>query len=457
MNDNITFLDRLRFLFGRPLPTKEELTISSQVDDSSGWVSTSGHDYDPSKIQEIYQDALQAWRKNPIAWRIIAITTDYVVGDHISISSSNRQLNKFISTFWDHPKNLLDNKLHLVCDELSRAGDVFIVLTRNQYDGMSYIRFVTKDKILKIITAENDYETELSYIEQLPNGQTKEWYSPFHPSAETSQSIVLHYSINRPLGALFGESDLTTMIPWLQRYSRMLEDRVRLHWAVRAFLWIVTVPSAKIKEKVEQYRTPPEAGSIIVKDVGEEWNVITPTLRGSDASYDLRAVRGMIDAGSSYPPHWRGESGDANLATATAMQGPTERHLLRRQKYFVWMIEDIIFYAYQRYLNIRNRTISSQDYQSLFNVSMPDISRSDNESLARSSRDFSTGLLNLFNQMPGNSETFNKLALSLFFKFAAEPQSQDTIDQIFSEIKSNPRDIYGNEETTSTIGEIEID
>ncbi len=26
-----------------------------------------------------------------------------------------------------------------------------------------------------------------------------------------------------------GKSDLTTMLPWLQWYSRMLEDRVRLH------------------------------------------------------------------------------------------------------------------------------------------------------------------------------------------------------------------------------------
>ena len=66
---------------------------------------------------------------------------------------------------------------------------------------------------------------------------------------------MLHYAVNRPLGALLGESDLTTMLPWLQRYSRMLEDRVRLHWAMRAFLWMVTVPANKVREKQEQYRT----------------------------------------------------------------------------------------------------------------------------------------------------------------------------------------------------------
>jgi hypothetical protein len=42
-------------------------------------------------------------------------------------------------------------------------------------------------------------------------------------------------------------------------------------------------------------------------------------MHGADAEHDLRAVRGMVDADSGYPPHWRGEAADANLATATAM------------------------------------------------------------------------------------------------------------------------------------------
>jgi hypothetical protein len=122
----------------------------------------------------------------------------------------------------------------------------------------------------------------------------------------------------------------------------MLEDRVRLHWAIRAFLWIVTVPAEKVKEKREQYKTPPESGSVVVKDPSESWEPVTPLLRGADAEPDLRAVRCMVDAGSGYPAHWRGEAGDANLATANAMQDPMEKHLLRRQQYFCHMLCDIL-------------------------------------------------------------------------------------------------------------------
>jgi hypothetical protein len=323
--------------------------IHVKVDDSLGWTSLFArpNDNKTARVQELYANALEAWRKNPIAWRIIAITTDYVVGDAIAITSPYRPLNQYIRLFWHHPKNRLDLRLEAMCDELSRAGDLFVALFLNPEDGMSYIRFVAKDRILRIETSPNDWECVLAYAEVGENGGAREWLSPQHPGASEALAIMLHYAVNRPLGALMGEGDLTSMIPWLQRYSRILEDRVRLHWAMRAFLWMVTVPANKIREKQEQYRTPPDAGSIIVKDETESSQAVAPQVHGADAQHDLRAVRGMIDAGSGYPPHWRGEAADANLATATAMQAPTERHLRRRQQYFSFILMDILFQAYQ--------------------------------------------------------------------------------------------------------------
>ena len=328
----------------------------------------------------------------------------------------------------------MDLRLEAMSDELARAGDIFVLLFRNDQDGMSYLRFVTKDRITQIDTAENDWETELAYYETRDNSEPVIWYSPNHESSASADAIMLHYSTNRPLGALLGESDLTTMIPWLLRYSRMLEDRVRLHWAVRAFLWLVTVPSNKIDAKREQYRVPPDSGSIIVKDESETWDVASPALHGSDASHDLKAVRGMIDAGSGYPPHWRGESGEANLATATAMQAPTERHLMRRQKYFTFLLQDILFHAYQRSVQVgRSRKLPTSDYNKLFSISAPDISRSDNEALARSAKDITQGMQVLAAQLPGQSETFTKQLLRIVFKFAGEPQTEDVIESIYQE------------------------
>jgi hypothetical protein len=444
MNNKKTWRTRLaEIIAGKKI--SELSTVTAKVDDSTGWgnLSERPHDYDLAKMQEIYQDALTAWRKNPIAWRIINITTDYVVGDRIKITSNNRALNKYISTFWNHNKNQMDLRLESMCDELARSGDLFVLLFRNPEDGTSYIRFVTKDRITKIETAKNDWELELSYTEQgMVNTEDKTWLSPENPAAADANAIMLHYAVNKPTGALMGESDIVTMIPWLQRYSRMLEDRVRLHWAIRSFLWIVTVPTNKVKEKIEQYRSAPDSGSVIVKDESETWAAVTPTVHGQDSEPDLRAVRQMIDAGSGYPPHWRGEAADANLATAQAMQAPTEKHLKRRQLYFVYLLEDILYHGYQRAAEAgKTRRLPTADYSELFHVTTTDITQEDNTRLAIAANNLSQAFTFLSkNKVSLESPTLFKTILELLFKIAGEAIPEATINEIMDEIKNNPNE-----------------
>lgn len=425
---------------------KEALAkVASRVDDSTGWGSPSElrHDYDRSTIEKLYSDALLAWRKNPIAYRIISITTDFVVGEKITIQSPYKVLNDYIRRFWHHPKNRMAYRLNSMCDELSRAGDLFIALFRNDQDGMHYIRFVTKDQIKKINTAPKDWETELSYEESELIEDPRVWLSPHHPDSLNTSAVMLHHSINRPIGALLGESDLTTMLPWLQRYSRMLEDRVRLHWAIRAFLWIVTVPPDKLKEKREQYKTPPDSGSVIVKDSTETWEPVSPTLRGADAQHDLMAVRSMVDAGSGYPAHWRGEAGGANRATAQAMQDPTEKHLLRRQAYFCHILCDILYHSYQRAAAIgKAPPLPTDDYEKLFTVTTSDLSTTDNERLARSARGLARAFQSIAEELPGPSTQLARLMMQMCFEFAGKPQSDETLDAIMQEAKANQESIW---------------
>jgi len=288
------------------------LAISVKIDDSPGWHKhgRANHDRDQAEADQLYADILKAWRLNPLAWRTVQITTDYVVGETITLSSPNKDMQKYIDRFWTHPKNRMANRLETMCEELTRAGDLFPILFTNKANGMSYIRFLTKDDVDTIKTAANDWETELIIVQKPQEVSAdpradggRKWYTPDHGRSRTATAIILHYVINRPLGAQYGESDLATIVPWLLRYSRMLESRIRLHWAARAFLWFVRVPTGKITEKQEQYSEPLEPGSVIAHDDAEEWDVKTPNLHGMDASADMLSVRQMIDAGTGYPPH----------------------------------------------------------------------------------------------------------------------------------------------------------
>lgn len=419
------------------------LAVSIKIDDSPGWQRENGrsrHDRDAAESDQLYEDVLTAWRKNPLAWRTVQITTDYVVGETIAISSPHKQLQAFIEAFWNHPQNRMANRLETMCEELTRGGDLFPILFLNKHNGMSYIRFLTKDQVADIETKATDWETE-TIIKQKPQSvddNGRNWYTPNHGRSRSTNAIALHYSINRPLGGRFGESDLASIVPWLLRYSRMLEGRIRLHWAARAFLWFVTVPTNKVKEKEEQYKAAPEAGSVIVKDEAETWDVMTPNLRGTDAEPDLVAVKRMIGTGTGFPPHWLGEPGDVNLSTAQAMQEPAERHLIRRQNYFVFILCDILYHAYQRASAISPETyppITETNYNKLFTAATPDISRADNERLAQASKEMTAVMQGLAQEFPG-SHKLKRLMLQLVLKFAGEPQDDEFLDEVMDEAQT---------------------
>ena len=449
------------------LRQRRQLAAADTRDGAGGWTALGGratpHDRPPDEAQRQYGDALLAWRTNPYAKRIIDIITDYTVGDGIAPVGPG-EIGRFVDAFWTHPQNRLDLRLPDLMDELSRAGDLFLVLFRNPADGMSYVRAVPKSEVVEIVTAENDWERELAYVVRSdPTADTKYeirntseappselvsrisslvsgsrvFLSPQHPDAAAADGVMLHYSINRPVGALLGESELASILPWLRWYSRMLEDRVRLNWAARAFLWFVTVPTGRVNAKAEQYGAPPEPGSIVVHDEGERWEMQAPNLRGLDAQHDLRALRQAISAGSGQPPHWHGDGGDVNRAVAQAMQDPAVRRLRRRQRHLQHVVVDLCATAYERAYEM-GRARRRPD-RSAIRVDLPDISREDNESLALAAERLTAAFGGLLGALPGFSPTLAGQMLPLIFKFAGEPLSPGVTNMILDELRGDTR------------------
>ena len=314
-----------------------------------------------AELQEQMSDALGAWRKNPLARRLVGLVTAFVVGDGIKLTSRSKALGKFLQDFANDPQNHLDLRQTVWCDTLSITGELFVTLHMNRANGMSYVRVMPAAVIDRVSSRPGDYETELSYHETVTmddpdyekGGRT--WLSPWHPEADQVDAdgnippVMLHFAVNRPAGCLRGESDLAPILPWLRRYSRWLEDRVRLNAAVRAFLWVVQVPARLVAAKMEQYRRPPEPGGVIVADKEEVWQAVAPDLKAGDASADGRAIRWMVVAGGLGTSLVDvGEAADANLATAKAMAEQRARFMRARQTYFGYVLAQVALVAYNR-------------------------------------------------------------------------------------------------------------
>ena len=402
-----------------------------------------------SELYSDLTDSLEAWRRNPLARRIVGLISSYVVGGGITVSSNYRPLQRFVVGFWEHRKNRIASREEDWCDELTRSGELFLALFLNPHDGMSYVRAIPASRIDSVRSKDGDYETELAYHEvgDSDNPAGTWWLSPDGLELEgedKTRPMMLHYAINRPVGTVRGEGDLVPILPWLRRYNRWLEDRVRLNAAVRAFLWVIYAPKRLVADLRERYRRPPDAGSVIVAEEGaERWEAVAPTLQARDAVADGRAIRWMIAAGGpGIGLVDLGEGEDANLATARAMGELRRRFLRSRQAYMAFILADVTVQAYNRAVRLglwRGRKKGLGDLV----VDVPDISPEDNSELAKAASDMVGALLDLAD-LVGNSAAFRAVAVRLFAKFAGESLS----DQELTGILEGSEDVFTDEEVS---------
>jgi len=347
---------------------------------------------------EILADALEAWRVNPLARRIVGMMTQYVVGGGIGVESNHKRTNKFITEWWEHRLNRMPIRVYEWCDELSRSGELFMVVSTDQA-GMSYMRAVPAADIQAIETADNDLDQEITIIEKPSPDYTSQTRSPVGllegrrwsvydqntdapDESGTFKPVMIHYAINRPVGALFGESDLAPLLRWLTRYAAWLEDRARLNRYRNTFVFWVkarfTNQAEKLERQAELNRNPPNPGSILVTDETEEWKCLSPNLSSFEAAEDGLALKKMVAVGAGYPMHFLAEPESATRTTAESAGGPTFRHLQQRQEFFLWMLEDLVKIVIRR-RKFFDRSVSVDEEVKLTGN---DISARDNAALA---------------------------------------------------------------------------
>lgn len=419
-----------RLLFGDVIA--QDVALAVKVVDDRWWQQIGGSragrlDRDWWEHAENLADALEAWRTNPLARQIINLTTSYVVGEGITLSSAKPGVDAWLRRFWQHRLNRMALRLAGMCDELSRSGELFVVLSRNPADGMSYVRFVPASQIDRIETADGDVEWELRYHQVTPAEFGGRWWLSWdHPDAARADQVMGHFAINRPVGATRGEGDLVPILPWLKRYKVWLEDRLKANKFKTRFYWDVAIEGQEmdIAAARARYAHPPEDGSIIVHSTKETWNAVQPKIEAEDAEADGKAVRLMIAAGAGVPLHFLAEGESATRATAAEMGDPTFRHYQRRQLAFRAMLVELAWRAYDRAVQIGRARPYGDD--PLIRASAPDIVEQDNRMLAESART----IVEAFALMKAQGWIDDARAVRLAFKFAGEVISEDEVRQI---------------------------
>jgi hypothetical protein len=325
----------------------------------------------------------------------------------------------------------MDSRIVELCDELTRTGNLFILISTDAA-GMSYIRSIPATNIEQIFPTPNDIEQPLLFTTKADENLETQTYAAYAPQADfqlpdgSFLQVVIHYAINRPSGAQWGEPDISPLLPWLRRYSAWLEDRVRLNRFRNAFLYVVSgsfiSEDARKARQAQLAANPPSPGSILVTDSSEVWSVISPKLEALDANQDGLALKKVIAAGIGIPMHFLAEPEGSTRTTADSAGGPTFRRFEQRQRFFIWLLEDLLQVVISRRAQVDYGIQSDPEIQ----ISGADISARDNVSHSIAT----VNILNALERLYDMGLISQRELLRATYRFAGE--SVD-IDEILAE------------------------
>jgi hypothetical protein len=393
--------------------TENTITLGSAAWDSNFRDRLS---YDRKKILD---QAINAWRSNPIARRIIQLTTEFVIGDGFAFQTTNARAQKFLSLFWNHPLNNLTEQLPEWADEAWRTGDLFILFSVDE-GGMIYVRALPSETITVIQTAENDYRQELLY--KRDEMDENPW-----PSLSLSKSgfgfgeggggAVLHFPLERAVGASFGESDLAPILYWIGLYRQWLEDRARLNYFRQMFSFVLQRPFTSQAEKEKYMRDfaaklPKKSGGVLGLDPNETLTALFPNLAAFEAGADGLALKRMIAIGAGIPLHYLAEPEESTRTTAEAAGTPTFKHFKHRQNY----LSNVLLGVLRTALIVRHQYDSHITPSAEIRIIVPDITERDNSILALALQRFVTGFAPIYNAKLVDENEF----IRLVYRFIAE-------------------------------------
>ena len=303
-------------------------------------------DFTPMSRKEMFDNAFDAWMNDPLAGHIVNLNTWFAMGEGITFSADDDRAQELIHEFWSDPESRWDLKQIQISDELQVFGEVFLRLFINPLSGKIKAALIDPREIVDIAFDSSGQPNKYlrAFTRRIYNDDPDSFTGTFEFETEDEEEEIaspeiMHIAVNRLSSGSRGVSELYRILPWLDLYSQWLRDRVALNRVRSSFAYLRKVPGspAQAKEVFEKdpstgrYK-PPQAGSVLVVNEGEEWQVLHPSIGADDAQEDGRALKLMIASGSGIFEHYFGDPSTGNLATTRSMELPMLKKFEARQR-----------------------------------------------------------------------------------------------------------------------------
>lgn len=297
-------------------------------------------------LSPIEQDRAQAialylWRKNPMARRLTEMLADFVVGDGITFTAEDPDVQDVLDEFWRDPKMNLEIRHRDLVRDQSIYGEIAWEAAVNEQSGRVRLRFLDPG-ILKDVRPNPDNALEdAAIILKPPVGSTEDrviqhvtFDDETDPTAPVWTGTGFYLPVNRVTGQHRGTPDLLAIADFVDGYDQLLFNALERSGLINAFVWDVTLTGAtptEVTKWVGDHGSAPPPGSVRAHNEKEVWAAVAPSLGNADMMELGRPVKNMALGGFGAPEAWFAEGDSANRATLAAQGDPTYRMITARQ------------------------------------------------------------------------------------------------------------------------------
>lgn len=446
---------------------QEEVTLQQLRLEDQDWICLSdpqGSIKDANWLDYLknHQVCYEAYMTNPLCRRYVKYISYFCVGRGMQPVAEDPKTQEVLDGFWKHEDNNLESYAKQLSDELSAYGELFIRFFYDEYLGFTRIGTIDPSEITFVETDPDNVRRELKYYRRYrvprlmsvgPDGVVSVEYEIADEQIDAVRPDgllnVQHLKVNNVSNAVRGVPDVLPVVKWAIRYSDWLQDRYILNKMRGLFHYDVTIKGGNKKQvaayleslKNKKLGLPVEdtdtsiaeastsrsikSGSIRVHTDKIEWDVVQPNIGADDAKEDGRALKLMFSAGSGIPEHWLGNAGEANLASAKAMDLPTMQQFIDRQEYlqdaFCIMLNQVVKAA-RMYGDLPNPEDNPEGFSEEFAVQFPPIEPK---------------------QLADSATAFKTMVEALTAAVTAGRLSEDTANKILQQYDENVRDWDG--------------
>lgn len=338
-------------------------------------------DLTPLQQERMLEIAWFLFEQNPLAKRLITLTSDLVTGGGITVDADDDRIQAVIDKVWTGRINQLQSRAREFHNALGITGELVLPVAVNPINGGLQLGYLDPAQVEAVIPTPGNILVPMA-IRLKPDPSSGSGTGrqlsivQENPVTGRLEGECFYLGINKLPNSLRGRSDLLAYADWIDMYDQfMLSEVERIHLQ-SSFVWDYTIEgadAATVKAKLNALPQP-RPGQVFGHNEKEKLEARTPDLKATDRSAAGRMMLTHIIGSFGFPLSYFGFI-DSNRATIEGQNDIMLRTPASRQYEYQGFLETIVRFAVEQATH-RNPVLF-RDAKAGFKVRMPEIQAKD--------------------------------------------------------------------------------